>query len=399
MFNFIKGLFGQYKGYQRTEPALTMVPEVKAPTIDNLLQIPEIWNCVSKIANTMASLPCDVLKIADNGRTEIDKDCDLFYLLSRKPNKDMTPFDFFRAMSLNYLIHGNAYALISRAGKKVIALTPLNAKQMRVKVENAVTYEYYSKDDEIVSYSADNILHWKNIGNGIVGMSLADFARSTLTEAASAQNAAIDIFKNKGKLTGILTSQNILSKAQKAEIAEQFAAMRSMGRMPVLPADLHYQALAASPAEQQLLQTREFIVKQFCAWFGVPMALISGEGGALDETLNFFYKTTILPICSSLEQVIMSKIACNDSEHTIKFRLSFLNRANDAQRAQLNATYVQNGIKTRNEVRREEGLKDVEGGDTLTAQTNLAPIDQLNAANFDPSQTPQTTISTTPTKN
>lgn len=399
MFNFIKGLFGQYKGYQRTEPALTMVPEVKAPTIDNLLQIPEIWNCVSKIANTMASLPCDVLKIADNGRTEIDKDCDLFYLLSRKPNKDMTPFDFFRAMSLNYLIHGNAYALISRAGKKVIALTPLNAKQMRVKVENSVTYEYYNKDDEIVSYSADNILHWKNIGNGIVGMSLADFARSTLTEAASAQNAAIDIFKNKGKLTGILTSQNILSKAQKTEISEQFAAMRSMGRMPVLPADLHYQSLAASPAEQQLLQTREFIVKQFCAWFGVPQALISGEGGALDDTLNFFYKTTILPICSSLEQAIMNKIACDDSEHTVKFRLSFLNRANDAQRAQLNATYVQNGIKTRNEVRREEGLKDVEGGDTLTAQTNLAPIDQLNAANFDPSQTPQKTISAAPIKN
>ena len=399
MFNFIKGLFGQYRGYQRTEPAVAIVPEVRAPTIDNLLQIPEIWNCVGKIANTMASLPCDVLKITENGRTEIDKDCDLFYLLSRKPNKDMTPFDFFRAMTLNFLIHGNAYALISRAGKKVIALTPLNAKQMRVKVENAVSYEYYSKDDEIVSYSADDILHWKNIGNGIVGMSLADFARSTLTEAASAQNAAIDIFKNKGKLTGILTSQNILSKAQKTEISEQFAAMRSMGRMPVLPADLHYQALSASPAEQQLLQTREFIVKQFCAWFGVPMALINGEGSALDETLNFFYKTTILPICSSLEQAIMNKIACDDSEHIVKFRLSFLNRANDAQRAQLNATYVQNGIKTRNEVRREEGLKDVEGGDTLTAQTNLAPIDQLNAANFDPSQTPQKTISAAPIKN
>ena len=399
MFNFIKGLFGQYRGYQRTEPAVAIVPEVRAPTIDNLLQIPEIWNSVGKIANTMASLPCDVLKIAENGRTEIDKDCDLFYLLSRKPNKDMTPFDFFRAMTLNFLIHGNAYALISRAGNKVIALTPLNAKQMRVKVENAVTYEYYSKDDEIVLYSADDILHWKNIGNGIVGMSLADFARSTLTEAASAQNAAIDLFKDKGKLTGILTSQNILSDKQKAEISEQFAKMRATGRTPVLPADLKFQNISASPAEQQLLQTREFIVKQFCAWFGVPMALINGEGSALDDTLNFFYKTTILPICTSFEQAIMSKIACNDSEHTIKFRLSFLNRANDAQRAQLNATYVQNGIKTRNEVRREEGLKDVEGGDTLTAQTNLAPIDQLNAANFDPNQTPQTTLSTTPTKN
>lgn len=399
MWSFFKGLFGQYKGYQRAEPSATMTHDLRAPTVDNLLQIPEIWNCVSKIANTMASLPCDVLKIAESGRTEVDKSCDLFYLLTRKPNKDMTPFDFFRAMTLNFLIYGNAYALISKAGGKVIALTPLNAKQMRVKVDNDVTYEYYDKDNKIVTYNADKILHWKNIGNGIIGMSLANFARATLTEAASAQSAAIDIFKDKGKLTGILTSQNILSKAQKAEIAEQFAAMRSMGRMPVLPADLRYQGLSASPAELQLLQTREFIVKQFCAWFGVPQSLITGEGGALDDTLNFFYKTTILPICASLEQAIMSKIACNDNEHTVKFRLSILNRANDAQRAQLNATYVQNGIKTRNEVRREEGLKDVEGGDTLTAQTNLAPIDQLNVQNFDPSQTPQTALSSKPTKN
>lgn len=399
MWSFFKGLFGQYKGYQRTEPALTMVPEVKAPTIDNLLQIPEIWNCVGKIANTMASLPCDVLKIAENGRTEIDKDCDLFYLLSRKPNKDMTPFDFFRAMTLNYLIYGNAYALISRAGKKVIALTPLNAKQMRVKVENSITYEYYSKDDKIISYSAENILHWKNLGNGIMGMSLADFARSSLTEAASAQTAAIGMFKENGKLTGILTCDNMLTDRQKVEIAEQFSAMRSMGRIPVLPAALRFQPLSATPAEQQLLQTREFIVQQFSSWFGVPQTLIKGEGNNLDDSLNFFYKTTILPICSSFEQAIMTKIACDDSEHVVKFRLSFLNRANDAQRAQLNATYVQNGIKTRNEVRREEGLKDVEGGDTLTAQTNLAPIDQLDVANFNPSQTLQNLLTSAPMKN
>ena len=399
MFSFFKGLFGQYKGYQRTEPTTAIVPDTKAPTVDNLLQIPEIWNSVSKIANTMASLPCDVLKIAENGRTEIDKDCDLFYLLSRKPNKDMTPFDFFRAMTLNYLIYGNAYALISRAGKKVIALTPLNAKQMRVKVENSITYEYYSKDDKIISYSAENILHWKNLGNGIMGMSLADFARSSLTEAASAQAAAIGMFKENGKQTGILTCDNMLTDRQKVEIAEQFSAMRSMGRIPVLPAALRFQPLSATPAEQQLLQTREFIVQQFSSWFGVPQTLIKGEGNNLDESLNFFYKTTILPICTSFEQAIMTKIACDDSEHVVKFRLSFLNRANDAQRAQLNATYVQNGIKTRNEVRREEGLKDVEGGDTLTAQTNLAPIDQLNVANFNPSQTSQNFLTTAPMKN
>lgn len=399
MWNFFKGLFGNYKGYQRSVPSMSIVHDLKVPTVDNLLQIPEIWNCVSKIANTLSSLPCDVLKVDESGRTEMDSECDLFYLLAKKPNKNMTSFDFFRALTLDYLIHGNAYALISKSRDRVIALTPLSAQQVRVKIENEVSYEYYDQNNEIKKYSSEQILHWKNLGNGIVGMSLADFSRCTLTEAVSAQDTSITMFKNRGKNSGILTSANILNKLQKEEISEQFSMMRATGRVPILPAELRYQALASNPLEMQLLQTREFIVKQFCCWFGVPYALISGDGANLDDTLNYFYKTTILPICTSLEQAIMNKISCTDNEHVVKFRLSFLNRASDSQRASLNATYVQNGIKTRNEVRREEGLKDVEGGDTLTAQTNLAPIDQLDIKNFDPSQTSQTTIANNPIKN
>ena len=78
--------------------------------------------------------------------------------------------------------------------------------------------------------------------------------------------------------------------------------------------------------------------------------------------------------------------------------MSKVNRASDSERAVLNATYVQNGIKTRNEVRREEGLKDMEGGDVLTAQTNLAPVEQLGVENYNPEQTSQTPVTTQPQK-
>lgn len=94
----------------------------------------------------------------------------------------------------------------------------------------------------------------------------------------------------------------------------------------------------------------------------------------------------------------MDKIACAEGkDHIVKFRLSFLNRASDAQRAALNATYVQNGIKSRNEVRREEGLRDIAGGELFTAQTNLAPLDMLGQ--YDPTQTSQTNLTTQPQKN
>lgn len=399
MFNFLKGLLGQYKGYQRTEPLTPIVQDVKPATVSNVLQIPAIWQCVSKIANTMACMPIDVLKVGEDGRTEADRDCHLYFLLGQQPNRNMTPYDFIRAMTLNYLIHGNGYALINfaKGADYVASIEPLNADQVKVKITDggALEYEYYSLDDKIVTYKADRILHWRNLGNGVTGLSLSEFARTTLTEAISAQNASIDTFANKGKINGILSAeQPILNKGQQEQFLKSFLEMRNANLgIPLLPSGFKFQQLAMSPVDTQLLQTREFVVREFARWFGIPFGLLEGNGGDMDALNNYFYKTTILPMCVSLEQALMNKIACSEAEgHVIKFRLSALNRATDAQRAQLNATYVQNGIKTRNEVRREEGLKDVEGGDVLTAQTNLAPLDQLSLENFPRATTPQTQI-------
>ena len=54
------------------------------------------------------------------------------------------------------------------------------------------------------------------------------------------------------------------------------------------------------------------------------------------------------------------------------------------------ATAVQNGFKTRNEVRALENDPPLDGGDTLTAQTNLAPLDKLGVQSS--ANAPQTPI-------
>ena len=52
-------------------------------------------------------------------------------------------------------------------------------------------------------------------------------------------------------------------------------------------------------------------------------------------------------------------------------------RGDITSRYQAYATAVQNGFKTRNEVRQLENDEPVEGGDVRTAQTNWAPLDKL----------------------
>ena len=401
LWSWIKGLLGNYQGIQQTKPVTQIAEHTTPPTVSNILQIPASWECVNKITKAMACLPMDVLRVVDeDGNTELVADGYLHNLLNVSPNAFMTPADFLKKITLDYLIHGNAFIRIDKArgADYIAALIPLNPEQVTTELKGSkVIYKFWSDKNEIVEYSADQIMHWKGIGNGIVGLSTVDFARTTLTEAVAAQNASIEMFTTKGKLKGILCSETPLMRQDQAtDFLKSFQAMSEAPiGIPLLPSGFKFQPVALSPVETQLLQTREFIVKEFARWFNIPYGLLTGESPELVDLSNYFYETTILPMCVEIEQLFRQKIV-KDESLTVKFRTSVLKRMSDQTRIQMQTSYVQNGLRTRNEIRRDDGLKRLDGADELTAQNNLYPISQLGQA--DATQTPQTPLTTQPQK-
>lgn len=401
LWSWIKGLLGNYQGVQQTKPVTQIAEHTTPPTVSNILQIPAIWECVNKITKAMACLPMDVLRVVDDdGNTELVTDGYLHNLLNVSPNAFMTPADFLKKITLDYLIHGNAFIRIDKArgADYIAALIPLNPEQVTTELKGSkVIYKFWSEKDTIAEYSADQIMHWKGIGNGIVGLSTVDFARTTLTEAVAAQNASIEMFTTKGKLKGILCSETpLMQKKQAEDFLDAFQAMADAPvGIPLLPSGFKFQSVALSPVETQLLQTREFIVKEFARWFNIPYGLLTGESPELVDLSNYFYETTILPMCVEIEQLFRQKIV-KDESLTVKFRTSVLKRMSDQTRIQMQTSYVQNGLRTRNEIRRDDGLKKLEGADELTAQNNLFPLSQLGQA--DATQTPQTPLTTQPQK-
>ena len=401
MWSWIKGLLGNYQGEQVSKPVAPIVDSTTSATVNNVLQIPAIWECVNKITRAMSCLPMDVLKyVDDEGNTELVKDGTLHYLLAVSPNAHMTPADFIKTITVDYLLHGNAYVRIDRAvgADYIAALTPLASGQVKPILDNGtVVYKYLTDKDREVIYSSDEIMHWKGIGNGLIGLSTVDFARSSLTEAVAAQNASIDMFRNKGKLNGILSADTpLINKKQADDFLDRFKEMKQAPiGIPLLPSGFKFQSLSLSPADTQLLQTREFIVKEFSRWFGIPYGLLTGDAPELVDLSNYFYETTVLPMCIELEQIIRQKVV-RDDRYTVKFRTSVLKRMSDQTRISMQTSYAQNGLRTRNELRREDGYKWIDGADELTAQNNLYPLDKLGES--DASQTPQTPISEQPVK-
>jgi len=401
MWSWITGLFGTYRGTQRREPYAPISEHTAPVTIQSALQIPAVWECVNKITRSMSCLPIDVLEVIDrDGNTRRDESGRLYRLLNVSPNASQTPADFLKRITVDYLTEGNAFIRMEKArgADYIAALTPLPPGQVRVEnTAEGVRYIYLSETGEQITYTPAEIMHWKGIGNNTVGMSMIHFAGTSLTEAASAQNASIDLFRNKGKMNGILSSESpILNKTQMRDFISAFQEMKNADLgVPLLPQGFKFQQLGLSPVDTQLLQTREFIVREFARWFGIPYGLLTGEASELVDLSNYFYETVIMPMCTELEQVLTRGLIKNDKIR-LKFRTSVLKRMSDTTKIQMQTSYAQNGLRTRNELRREDGLERMDGADQLTAQNNLYPVDKLGES--DATQTPQTPLTSQPVK-
>ena len=401
MWTWLTGLFGSYRGTQRRSPFVPIAEHTQPVTIQSALQIPAVWECVNKITRSMSGLPIDVLEVIDrDGNTRRDETGRLYRLLNVSPNAFQTPADFLKRITVDYLTEGNAFIRMEKArgADYTAALTPLPPGQVQVNnTPEGVRYVYLSEDGEQITYTSADIMHWKGIGNNLVGMSLIHFAGTSLTEAASAQNASIELFRNKGKISGILSSESpILNQKQMKDFIESFTAMKNADvGVPLLPQGFKFQQLGLSPVDTQLLQTREFIVKEFARWFGIPYGLLTGEASELVDLSNYFYETVIMPMCTELEQVLTRGLVKSDKIR-LKFRTSVLKRMSDTTKIQMQTSYAQNGLRTRNELRREDGLERMDGADQLTAQNNLYPVDKLGES--DATQTPQTPLTDQPVK-
>ena len=389
---FFSGLWGgglsDYSGLQESAPSITLNKEEPYIPPEAGMQLSAVWSCINLLSETMATLPLVIYEVKRNGDKIPARDTRLWQVL-HNPNQIMTAHDFWLCMSMNRFLTGNAYALIHRDSTgALIGLTPLASAsgQMEVAVLDGQVIYQYKKDGKYTYFTSDQILHWKGMGNGVVGLSTFDYMRATTNEMKNAQKNASALYGNGNQLTGIVTVDRVVKGQQLIELRNRFrelGAFNGDSWINFLPADMKYQQVAMSAADAQLLETRQFGVEEIGRWFGVPAALInssSGTSGAsIEQIVESFYRSTIHPLCCSVEQAIMQRVftAAERAKYVAEFKMSALLRASVSSRYDSYSKALQNGFMTRNEVRKLENLPPVDGADQLTAQSNLWPVNQL----------------------
>lgn len=393
------GVMSDQSGQQLETPS-SLVAAPMSPDI--ALQISTVYACARLLAGTVSSLPLMVFKEDSRGNRKVDRGSRLWTILHDQPNAVMTASDFWQAMILQWALRGNAYAQIMRDSVgDVISLWPLSSDQMTVfsdKETGRLVYQYV-RDSQTYDLTPDQVLHIKDIGTGILGFSKLEFMGSSVQEAMATQKYTMQNAQNFGRPSGILTVDHVLDrkKGQADAVGRALGSFKSeSGKLIVLEADMKFQQVALTPEQSQLLESRKYGVEEICRWFGVPPVLIGASGATtwgsgIAEIVSGFHKFTLNPLLKSIEQALESRILRLEERGSvvIEFNLDAFFRGDLQSRYAAYATAVQNGFKTRNEVRALENDPPIEGGDTPTAQTNLAPLDKLGeVASSNAPQTP-----------
>lgn len=372
------GFFSRWNWNQSTWSGKTVNEETA-------LQNDTVWACVKLISEAVSTLPLGFFKRATDGSRVPEHSHGLYEILHNQPNALMSAVNFWQAATASLLLWGNAYIEIQRINKRIVALDFLLPQHVTVARTRGGALEY-SHGTEKRKITAENMMHIRSFSlDGVMGLSAIQYGRNAIGGAMAADQASDEVFKNSSRATGIITMDAVLGPDQREQIREHVKKLSDAGGLYVLEKGAGYESIRFNPIDAELLASRSFSVETICRWFRVPPVMI-GHGdkqsswptsteaqGAL--FLRYVLRACILGIEQEIRRSLLTP--AERQLYFAEFSIEGLLRGDTAARAQFYAQMLQNGVFTRNEVRRLENLAPIPGADDLTVQSNMIPIHML----------------------
>ena len=397
VFNRFKNIF---KRSQAADTATTIevggssVLYVPMPNDGDAMNISTVYRCVELVSNKVASLPLLYQRLKNDVFVD-DTTSNLHNLLRVQPNPYMTAFDFWKLLTAQVMLNGNAYVYPMRdpVTQEVIALFLINP----LAVSHNTLNDTYTFNDHIAgvggTFGEDEIIHIKNYTvDGKTGLSTISHARLTTCIANSAEKETLNRFANGGGVRGFITNDIDPSRPGWGKHADKEldalsenieSTFRSGHQIAAIHGSAKFQQAAMSSADMQFLESKKFNVVEICRWFGVSPALCYAEGSNYKtaELADIeLLANTLGPFLTRIENEFLRKLVVSPAlwnKRRFYFDKRLLYACDLASRANYQRQTIETGVYSINDWRAFENLPKVEGGDTVLVSANLKSLDQL----------------------
>lgn len=384
------GLFSRFRNENkaRDKPRVRVfdrgkVTSITRPRADVTLQGHEaIYAAVTRIANTVASIPVHVYK----GRERQDTH-PLEKLLNLSPNPSMSAYIFKQTMEALRNTEGMAYALIIRNGLgEITRLDVLDPTRVRPLIERDSREIWYDITLEGKTYPIPGymVLALKHMSaNGISGIRPLDVLRGSLDYDAEVKEISLNQLDGINHGVMLEVPGQALDETRKAQIVADFLdAYESSGqRVLVLEGGIKATTFNQSPVDAQLMDVERITRNRVATVYNLPPHMLGDYSdtsfSTAEQQMQEFLQLTVIPIVQQWEDELNRKLL-SDADYKVGYRFRFdtdsLIRADMVAMANKYQMAIRGGWMRMNEVREREGLPPDPNGDELMCARDIIPL-------------------------
>jgi len=395
---FWSRLFGR-KSLQQLPP-FARWPESKAGVDINTttaLGAATIMACTRAIAEGVAQT--EIKFHRQSGGKERILDHPLLPILTRRPNPWQTSFEFRETLLFHLVLCGNAFVFVNRVRGQVVELIPIEPGKVWVQrnPDMTMTYTVTFEDGRAATLTAADIWHLRGPSwNSWMGLEAIKVARDAIGLSIALETSHARLHKNGLQPSGVYTMEGTMVEEQykrlRAYLERHFAGADNAGTPLILDRNAKWIPQTMTGVDSQHLETRKHQIEEICRHMRViPLMVQHSDKTATYASAEQMFIAhvvhTIAPWATRFEQSAEANLLAPGEDVDIRFNLKSLMRGAAKDRAEYYAKALGSGGSpawmTQNEVREDDGLDAIEGGDALSQPANMttpASVENSNAA-------------------
>lgn len=346
-----------------------------------------VYAAVARISSALATMPVRLYKgfkpMPDDPRHR---------LLALSPNDWMSAYDFKRAMEANRNVEGRAYALkvYAQDGMTLHSLHILDPTRVRPIILEDTGELWYEivrpvtgEIDYVHNYYVLSLRHMST--NGVDGLRPLDVLRGTLDYDAKIRRISLDYLQ--GVQSGIILEfPTEMDDLRRKEAIKEFydIYVESEGNLMALDAGVKATTLTRSAVDPQLFDAERISRSRIAMVYMIPPHMLGdysdSEFGNVEDFNLEFITFTMLSIVEQWQQELDRKLLTTEEITEgwhFRFDVNAIQRANMTTVAECNFKAVRSGWKSPDEIRAEDFLPPVVGGDKPLVSKDLARLEDV----------------------
>lgn len=348
-------------------------------TTEGSLRVAAAYRAVSLISGDMARLGARV----EGGAGD---------LLEGDPSRYHSQYEFRRAMMVNALLYGNAFAFIARDTRgQPVELQLLLPEEVTLDTTGGTLRYRHSTMGPV---ELEEMFHVRALGtDGLWGKSPIRTARDSFSLGQNLARTGNAVFSNAGVPKIALVHPGPLSPEAQQRIAnsymERHAGADNAGRPIVLAEGMKVETIGGSLEEAAYVEAANFTVQEIARIYGVPNAYLNAtDGGALsgiEALMRIYVEGCLSHWATQWAQEYRRKVMGGVGR--VVWDFDVLLRPTLAETMAALRTGVESSVITRNEARARLDLDPVPGGDEFILAKNMGAGGGTTNAGDDTSQT------------